>query len=310
MSGKTKITFTLDDADLDVLPGDLPAAKQNAGDVDRSKVEQGVQAPDQATCARRSARRSSCSRRCTTLEDLIQLLDDKDYVAAARASDRAVLAGARVLREPEGRDPRRHPGARLPRRRDHDQASSRRSSSTSSGATASSASFRDGAEQRPVDARSRRSACRAASRSTATRSAQKVREREERRQGARRSAGPQRYLAPAMSPRPRILVVDDEEAILETMTFTFEDDYEVLTSSSARDALRAARARRPGRGRDLRPAHARDDRRRVPGARVRAAPDHGAHHPDRLRGHGRDRSARSTTATSTPTSRSRGSPTS
>src|SRR5262245_30144271 len=41
----------------------------------------------------------------------------------------------------------------------------------------------------------------------------------------------------AMSSRPRILVVDDEEAILETMTFTFEDDYEVLTSSSARDAL-------------------------------------------------------------------------
>ena len=40
-----------------------------------------------------------------------------------------------------------------------------------------------------------------------------------------------------MSARPRILVVDDEEAILETMTFTFEDDYEVLTSSSARDAL-------------------------------------------------------------------------
>ena len=40
-----------------------------------------------------------------------------------------------------------------------------------------------------------------------------------------------------MSTRPRILVVDDEEAILETMSFTFEDDYEVLTSSSARDAL-------------------------------------------------------------------------
>ena len=40
-----------------------------------------------------------------------------------------------------------------------------------------------------------------------------------------------------MSARPRILVVDDEEAILETMTFTFEDDYEVFTSSSARDGL-------------------------------------------------------------------------
>ena len=36
---------------------------------------------------------------------------------------------------------------------------------------------------------------------------------------------------------PRILVVDDEEAILETMTFTFQDDYEVHTSSDARRAL-------------------------------------------------------------------------
>lgn len=40
-----------------------------------------------------------------------------------------------------------------------------------------------------------------------------------------------------MSDRPRLLVVDDEEAILETMTFTFEDSYEVLTSSSAVRAL-------------------------------------------------------------------------
>jgi CheY-like chemotaxis protein len=38
-------------------------------------------------------------------------------------------------------------------------------------------------------------------------------------------------------PRPRLLIVDDEEAILETMTFTFEDDYEVFTSSSANAAL-------------------------------------------------------------------------
>jgi CheY-like chemotaxis protein len=36
---------------------------------------------------------------------------------------------------------------------------------------------------------------------------------------------------------PRILVVDDEEAILETMTFTFENDYEVHTSNDARRAL-------------------------------------------------------------------------
>ena len=37
--------------------------------------------------------------------------------------------------------------------------------------------------------------------------------------------------------RPRILVVDDEEAILETMSFTFEDDYEVHTSNDPRRAL-------------------------------------------------------------------------
>jgi len=33
--------------------------------------------------------------------------------------------------------------------------------------------------------------------------------------------------------RDRILIVDDEEAILETMTFTFEDDYDVLTAPNA-----------------------------------------------------------------------------
>ncbi|MDH3521746.1 MAG: response regulator [Myxococcales bacterium] len=36
---------------------------------------------------------------------------------------------------------------------------------------------------------------------------------------------------------PKILVVDDEEAILETMIYTFQDDYEVFTSTSARRAL-------------------------------------------------------------------------
>jgi CheY-like chemotaxis protein len=39
------------------------------------------------------------------------------------------------------------------------------------------------------------------------------------------------------APRARILIVDDEEAILETMAFTFEDDYDVLTATNARQAL-------------------------------------------------------------------------
>ena len=36
---------------------------------------------------------------------------------------------------------------------------------------------------------------------------------------------------------PRILIVDDEEAILETMTFTFMDVYEVLTATDGARAL-------------------------------------------------------------------------
>jgi len=36
---------------------------------------------------------------------------------------------------------------------------------------------------------------------------------------------------------PKILVVDDEEAILETMLFTFQGEYEVLTTTSARRGL-------------------------------------------------------------------------
>jgi len=47
------------------------------------------------------------------------------------------------------------------------------------------------------------------------------------------------------SQKKRILVVDDEEAILETMTFTFEDDYEVLTAISARAGLEALDAQGP-----------------------------------------------------------------
>ena len=41
-----------------------------------------------------------------------------------------------------------------------------------------------------------------------------------------------------MSDRARILIVDDEQAILETMEFTFEGDYDVLTAPSAPEALR------------------------------------------------------------------------
>ena len=41
----------------------------------------------------------------------------------------------------------------------------------------------------------------------------------------------------SQSDRPRILIVDDEEAILETMTFTFMDLYDVLTTSDPMKAI-------------------------------------------------------------------------
>ena len=44
---------------------------------------------------------------------------------------------------------------------------------------------------------------------------------------------------------PRILVVDDEEAILETMSFTFMDAYEVLTSADAATGLRILEEKSP-----------------------------------------------------------------
>ncbi len=49
----------------------------------------------------------------------------------------------------------------------------------------------------------------------------------------------------AESDRPRILVVDDEEAILETLTFTFENDFDVLTASEAARAMELLDARAP-----------------------------------------------------------------
>jgi FixJ family two-component response regulator len=50
-----------------------------------------------------------------------------------------------------------------------------------------------------------------------------------------------------MSPAvlPKLLVVDDEEAILETMMFTFMDEYEVLTSADARVGLEILDAQAP-----------------------------------------------------------------
>jgi uncharacterized membrane protein YkvA (DUF1232 family) len=90
MSGKTKISFTLDDSDLAYFRAIFRAAKQNAGDVDRSKIQQGVERLIKDV---RAAKRAPAFvlEAVQTLEDLLKLLDDKDYAAPANVH-RSVLA--------------------------------------------------------------------------------------------------------------------------------------------------------------------------------------------------------------------------
>ncbi len=90
MAGKTKISFSLDDSDLAYFRAIFRAAKQNAGDVDRSKIEQGVKRLIQDV---RSAKRAPgfVLEAVQTLEDLLGVLDDKDYAAPATVH-RSVLA--------------------------------------------------------------------------------------------------------------------------------------------------------------------------------------------------------------------------
>ena len=90
MSGKTKISFTFDDSDLAYFRAIFRAAKQNAGEVDRSKIEQGVQRLIKDV---RAAKRAPAFvlESMQTLEDLLKLLDDKDYGAPVNVH-RSVLA--------------------------------------------------------------------------------------------------------------------------------------------------------------------------------------------------------------------------
>lgn len=90
MSGKTKISFTLDDSDLAYFHRIFRAAKQNAGNVDRGKIEQGVKRLIEDV---RSAKRAPAFvvEAAQTLHDLLGVLDDKEYAAPATVH-RSVLA--------------------------------------------------------------------------------------------------------------------------------------------------------------------------------------------------------------------------
>lgn len=90
MAGKHKISFSLDDSDLAYFRAILRAAKQNADEGDRPRIEQGV---------RRLIRDVRAAKRAPhfvleavqTLEDLLGVLDDEDYAAPASVH-RSVLA--------------------------------------------------------------------------------------------------------------------------------------------------------------------------------------------------------------------------
>jgi uncharacterized membrane protein YkvA (DUF1232 family) len=87
---KTKISFSLDDADLAYFRAIFRAAKQNAVDVERAKIEQGVRRLIEDV---RKAKRAPgfVLEAVQTLEDLLRLLDDTDYAAPAPVH-RSVLA--------------------------------------------------------------------------------------------------------------------------------------------------------------------------------------------------------------------------
>jgi len=90
MAGKTKISFTLEDQDLAYFRAIFRAAKKNAGDVDRSKIEGGVRRLIEDV---RGAKRapSFVIEAVRTLEDLLGVLDDEAYAAPANVH-RSVLA--------------------------------------------------------------------------------------------------------------------------------------------------------------------------------------------------------------------------
>jgi uncharacterized membrane protein YkvA (DUF1232 family) len=87
---KTKISFSLDDSDLAYFRAIFRAARQNAESVERGKIEQGV---GRLIADVRRAKRAPgfVLEAVQTLEDLLRLLDDKDYAAPANVH-RSVLA--------------------------------------------------------------------------------------------------------------------------------------------------------------------------------------------------------------------------
>jgi uncharacterized membrane protein YkvA (DUF1232 family) len=90
MAGKTKISFTLDDSDLAYFRAIFRAAKKNAGDIDRSKIEHGVRGLiEEVRGAKRAP--SFVIEAVKVLEDLLHMLDDEAYAAPANVH-RSVLA--------------------------------------------------------------------------------------------------------------------------------------------------------------------------------------------------------------------------
>ncbi|MEN8159476.1 MAG: YkvA family protein [Myxococcota bacterium] len=90
MAAKTKISFSLDDSDLAYFRAIFRAAKKNAAEVDRSKIEHGVQRLIKDV---RSTKRAPhfVLEAVQTLEDLLGVLDDEAYAAPASVH-RSVLA--------------------------------------------------------------------------------------------------------------------------------------------------------------------------------------------------------------------------
>jgi len=96
---KTKISFTLDDSDIAYFKAIYTAAKKNATEVDRSKIDRGVRKLIKQV---RETKRAPAFvlEAVETLDDLLRLLDDEDY-AAPTPIRRSVVAALAYFANPQ-----------------------------------------------------------------------------------------------------------------------------------------------------------------------------------------------------------------
>ena len=119
MGEKFKVSFTLDEEDAEYFRGLYRKVKKGAATQDPQQIIK--DARDIVQRVRASKKTPNfVIEAIDVLADLVDLIQDEAYAAPQRVKSE-VLAGARLLLESGGPDPRPGSGSGLPRRRDHGQ---------------------------------------------------------------------------------------------------------------------------------------------------------------------------------------------